>query len=792
MMTSLKASCVWLSMALIIGAIAIVSTQHPVPTTKITSVVIVGATGDLAQRYLWQGFFNLFVEMESVDHHLKLYGATRVNAEEGTVLLKNILNERVQCNKLTVPIPSNCEDLREKFLSRVQYKQLKKAEQYQELCKMFEMEADQEHAKENGRWFYLSVPAFAYANIAENVGSFCRPTVSNTWLRVVLEKPFGHDLMSAKKLSDQLMEHLHDEEMYRIDHYLGKTGVSSILLFRQLNQDKYEQIWNKHHVERVEIVMKEKLDVTGRFSFYNEYGVIRDVMQNHLTEILALIAMEIPADISSPEQHRFEKINLMNKIQPIRKQHAVIGQYKAYQEELRDELGKADNFTSLVPTFAGVTLFINSPRWFGVPFVLVSGKKMDSKSGYARIVFKQNNFCVNDGGIEGDCGTKQIVIYTGGTGETKPMLLVSKNLLRPNVFADWTTKYSFEDQNLFGSDFKDFNHYSPPVEADAYSALLRSCFLGEKQNFIASDDLMQSWKIWSPLLKDLEGTIPREYPGGINNGEILDFVSLTSGTQFVTQQNEPLFENRYQHNIAFKTSTFRNEFLVSGEAKQVIEALAVDIYNSSIFSIKSRGYFHLALSGGKSPVPLFHELSQLDSFPWRDTHIWLVDERCVDFDDDNSNFKSLTKNLIDYISIPYRNVHPMPITGVWENCDKEQSIYYDNDIRKRTNGIFDYIVLGLGKDGHTASLFPHSTALEEDRQFVSVTVNPSDGSSRLSLTYPCLNAARTVSVLVTGADKVDIVNRIKGGIVDKMNLPVTGVSPDSGVRWYIDDGALTG
>ncbi|XP_033105249.1 GDH/6PGL endoplasmic bifunctional protein-like isoform X2 [Anneissia japonica] len=778
--------------AVIAMVTTMVAAQHPVPTTKITNIVVAGATGDLSQRYLWQGFFNLFVEMESVYHHLRLYGATRVNEVEGSILLKNILQDCVSCSKLTItPVPSNCDDLREKFLSRVHYKQLKTAEQYRDLCASFAAEANREHAEENGRWFYLAVPAFAYAGIAENIGNFCRPTVSNTWLRVVLEKPFGHDLESAVDLSDQLSKHLQEDEMYRIDHYLGKTGVSSIMPFREINQQAYERIWNKHHVEKVEIVMKETLDVKGRFSFYNKYGVVRDVMQNHLTEILALVAMEIPENITSAEEHCLKKLNLMNRIQPISKHHAVIGQYEGYQVELREEMGMADNFTSLVPTFAGVSMFINSPRWSGVPFVLVSGKKMDRKSGYVRIVFKQDTFCVNDDGFENLCRKKQMIIYTGGTGGTKPMLLVSRTLPQPNIPAGWKTSDSFKEIKYFGSDLKDFYHYSPPFEADAYTSLLRSCFFGEKQNFIGSADLMQSWKIWTPLLKGLEDTIPRGYSGGINNGEILDFVSQTYGCQFVNVE-EPFFDGRHEQNVAFKKSTFRNEFLKSGLKSHVIHALALDIYNSSVYSINERGSFHIALSGGKSPVPLFHELSMVESFPWEETHIWLVDERCVSFDDNDSNFKLIVQNLVDNVDVPYMNVHPMPIQSVWQNCDQIQSNYYDNEIRQKNNGRLDYIVVGVGSDGHTASLFPHSSALEEDSKFVTATATP-DGSKRLSLTYPSLNAARTVSVLVTGSDKVDILHKIKGGKVDKTNLPITGVSPVSGdIRWYIDDEALIG
>lgn len=182
------------------------------------SVVIVGGTGDLAKKYLWQGFFQLYVNQVSSGNTFSFYGGGLSPADQATSVLFEIL-KAVSCSKDVSQ--ERCALLKEQFIRLSKYKQLKTLEDYQDLDKHIEQELQQEGILEAGRLFYLSVPAFAYADIADKINSSCRPT-SRAWLRVVLEKPFGHDYRSAQVLATQLGSSLKDEEMYRIDHYLGK------------------------------------------------------------------------------------------------------------------------------------------------------------------------------------------------------------------------------------------------------------------------------------------------------------------------------------------------------------------------------------------------------------------------------------------------------------------------------------------------------------------------------------------------------------------------------------------
>lgn len=182
------------------------------------SVVIVGGTGDLAKKYLWQGFFHLYATQVDKGHTFSFYGGGLSSAEKGTPVLFEILKELNCPSELTT---ERCALVKEQFLRLSQYLQLKSVEDYEKLSEQIQLQLNQEGMREAGRLFYMSVPAFAYAEIAEKINSTCRPP-GGTWLRVVLEKPFGDSFNSAQLLATKLNSFLKEEEMYRIDHYLGK------------------------------------------------------------------------------------------------------------------------------------------------------------------------------------------------------------------------------------------------------------------------------------------------------------------------------------------------------------------------------------------------------------------------------------------------------------------------------------------------------------------------------------------------------------------------------------------
>nr|XP_045005009.1 GDH/6PGL endoplasmic bifunctional protein [Jaculus jaculus] len=223
------------------------------------SIILLGATGDLAKKYLWQGLFQLYLDEGAKGHSFSFHGAALTAPQQGQELMAKAL-ESLSCPKDVAP--SNCAELKGQFLRLSQYRQLKTAEDYQTLSKDIEAQVQHKGLQETGRIFYFSVPPFAYADIARNINSSCRPG-PGAWLRVVLEKPFGHDQLSAQQLASELGSFFQEEEMYRVDHYLGKQAVAQILPFRDQNRKALDGLWNRHHVERVEIIMKETVDAEG-------------------------------------------------------------------------------------------------------------------------------------------------------------------------------------------------------------------------------------------------------------------------------------------------------------------------------------------------------------------------------------------------------------------------------------------------------------------------------------------------------------------------------------------------
>ncbi|XP_074831821.1 GDH/6PGL endoplasmic bifunctional protein [Carettochelys insculpta] len=765
------------------------------------SVVLLGATGDLAKKYLWEGLFQLYLEQVSSGHSFTFHGAALTAQEPGQRLMFEVLK------KLACPAdvsPDRCAVVKDQFLKLSQYHQLKASENYAALNREIEMLLQQEGLEEAGRIFYFSVPPFAYAEIARHINSTCRPR-PGAWLRVVLEKPFGHDHKSAQQLAIELRTFFQEEEMYRVDHYLGKQAVAHILPFRDQNRRFLDPIWNRHHVERVEIVLKETLDAKGRTSFYEQYGVIRDVLQNHLTEALLSLAMELPANVSSAEEVLRHKLQTFKSLQSLESTSAVLGQYQTYASHVREELQKPQNYVTTTPTFAGVLIHLNSLRWEGVPFILISGKALDERVGYIRVLFKDRAYCTQRESLrevgQSQCGPKQIVLYIGHGELNHPAVLVSRNLFKPIMPRDsWKEGAADRPQlHLFGHPLSDYYVYSPVKEREAYSVLISSIFHGRKDTFIPTENLLASWEFWTPLLDSLAPRVPRLYPGGVENRHLLDFEIMGREVAFTLKEPVELLHADRQKPGDYRTvqAKFRQSPLVLAWPEELITQLALDIEAAAAKAVARRGEFHLALSGGSSPVILFQRLAMHHyGFPWRHTHLWLVDERCVPLTDAESNFHSLHDHLLQHVRVPYLNIHPMPVHLSRRLCveeDRGLELYAKEITALVTNGSLDFVLLGLGSDGHTASLFPHSDSGLEGAQMVVLTESPSKPHQRMSLSLPLINRARQVAVLVMGKNKHEITTQMSRVGQEPEKWPISGVNPTSGqLVWYMDYEALLG
>ena len=873
------------------------------------NIILVGGTGDLAKRYLWNGFFNLYSSLHNTnsdDSVLHFYAGAREDNETGNRILLDILNTSVKCSN------AKCNKMKAEFIKRCTYHSLKITEDYESLQKLLETSLTNKET-EIGRIFYLSVPPFAYEKISRNIAEKCRPNSLRAWVRVVLEKPFGSDLMTARELAEKLSKYWKEDEIYRIDHYLGKAGVAQIMEFKKENLDFFEKMWNREHIEQVNIVVKERLDAQGRLGFYDQYGVIRDVFQNHLTEILSLVALEMsehnsekPCQDSVKQLGNFEKFirnsekplgnsekllenseksfefsekllensqkllensekllqnsekllekqqqnsgkparnfekhitdseklsdisgkllgnsetplrtfdklaenvetpigdskkpfqnskksALLRAVKAVTIHDAVFGQYEEYNKQLKQELPNIEANSNTL-TFSAVVMEIQNDRWSGVPFVLLSGKSLDSRLAYVQLQFKQNIFCIKDN-LNNDpenCKPRELTFYIQGESVHYPLTIFSRKLPYVKFSNNWLNltldselKSQFKGENIIMK--------PPNTEHDAYSSLIREVFLGNKDKFVNVDDLLLSWKIWNPLLEASALIQPRLYTR--ENMDSLDFEIVDGKIRFVSGSASDCETSGPTKHDDGRLHSFRGNRLVSGLSMDVVRQLANDIAVAIHAKVQSsRATFHLALSGGSTSKHLFQALASMKYIPWKNVHVWLVDERCVSLTHEDSNFKNMYQHLLKDISIPYFNIHPMFVDVAGQFCKPNDlgDKHYERQLRYLVNGSLDFVVLGVGNDGHTASLFPASDLLTSTNW---VELTSSLGSyNRMTMTLRILNQARNIAVLILGGRKHEIVQKLAQAGNDVRDFPITAVKPEHGsLVWYIDDNAL--
>lgn len=236
------------------------------------------------------------------------------------------------------------------------------------------------------------------------------------------------------------------------------------------------------------------------------------------------------------------------------------------------------------------------------------------------------------------------------------------------------------------------------------------------------------------------------------------------------------------------------EVVVSDTAENLIDLVAADLVVHALNCVRQFGDFHLALSGGTAPQPLYRRLMYDPNYrrlPWRRTHLWLVDDRCVGDDDNDSNFKMIRELIVDHAGIPPEQVHPMPVLSPTGDKDYEKELRNTLGWRERGQDRLDYALMGMGTDGHTASLFPHTEPLRESKRLIrfnrTETATPHE---RMTMTFPLINAARFIAVLITGQKKADMVNRVATGDDPVAELPIKGLRPLNGeLKWYLDAAA---
>eukprot|EP00039_Didymoeca_costata_P028505 m.21245 g.21245 ORF g.21245 m.21245 type:complete len:523 (+) comp7091_c0_seq1:115-1683(+) len=508
--TLLKIGVATLLLELLVSNVVTSQTDDLAEQRPVVNVVLFGSTGSLAAKYLWQAMFNLYLENELSKSGVTILftAAGRDPPEKASEKVKDIIDQNIKCIEGTAGASICSEHEKIKFAAVTRYVRLKHAEDYKSLCSTW----DNKFQKEIGRIMYLSIPPFAYSNIADLLNQHCKK--DGTYLRVAIEKPFGSDLQSALEMAEELKTSLKDDQLYRVDHYLGKRGVQQIRDFRVANKKSYGDYWNAENIEEVNIIMKETEDVAGRTSFYDAYGVIRDVHQNHLTEVLSLVCMAMPKDESDSNAELLNKADLLSKMQHVR---TVALQYDNYNKHVQEDT-KNDTATSNTPTLAVTEVAINSADWKGVKVHIMAGKALNVREAEVRVVFRSDAPIISK--TDQNPNSREIVFHIqGGNPSRGPYTFVGSALpapVKPNE--QWVDS----PEPLAQGQTLDFGQ-GPDRP---YDKLVWSLFQGDQANFVRTDGLVASWTLWDAVLQNVAEKLKSAPIGKYTAGLKLSFKDI--------------------------------------------------------------------------------------------------------------------------------------------------------------------------------------------------------------------------------------------------------------------------
>lgn len=448
------------------------------------SIVIFGASGDLTHRKLIPSLYDLYLKGR-LPKEWRIIGMSRSEYTDDE------FREYVEAGvKEFSPNTYDAAKWRQ-FAKNVVYFQgdISKPSEIKALGKTI---TEWEGNRVGNRVYYLSVGPKLYEVVIENLGAADMVAEDRGWRRVVVEKPFGHGLASARELNKAIHQVLSESQIYRIDHYLGKETVQNLLVFRFANS-LYEPVWNRNYIDHVQITVAETVDVGHRASFYDGVGVMRDMMQNHVMQLLSLVAAEPPASFDA-EAIRNEKAKVFSAIRPIKSQDiatsTVRGQYRTY----RDAKGIAPGSTT--PTYAAIRFFIDNWRWQGVPFYMRSGKALAAKVTEITIFFKRPPHVMfpMPEGAKLEPNRLSLCI------QPDEGIHFSFQAKVPDTAAEMRdVEMSFQYKETFGV----------LAIPEAYERLLLDVIKGDASLFTRSDAIELSWQLIDPIL---EGWASKDAP----------------------------------------------------------------------------------------------------------------------------------------------------------------------------------------------------------------------------------------------------------------------------------------
>ncbi len=465
--------------------------------------VIFGATGDLARRKLIPSIYNLHKNRLLPENFFILgAGRTEMNSEQ----FRDAMLQGVQDTFPEDFDHSLWKDLAAKiYYSTLDYSA---SESYiNALANLIPLLEQENHTGRN-RIFYLATPPVVFEDVIKNLGSSGLSSEGTGCTRIVVEKPFGSDLDSAKRLDSILKKSFQEHQIYRIDHYLAKETVQNIIMFRFANSI-FEPLWNNRYIDHIQITVAETLGIEGRAGYYENAGIIRDMFPNHLFQLLALTAMEAPATFDAGSVHD-EKIKVFRSMRPFPierlGEYIVTGQYGAGRingksvSAYREETGVSKQST--MPTFAAMKVLVDNWRWKDVPFYLRSGKRLSGRKAEISIQFKPVPHMMFSNILHESIQPNTLVIRVQPDEGINLVFQTkepgSKICLRP-VLMDFS--------------------YHGEIELDAYEWVLLDCMHGDSMLSVREDAVEQTWAFLTPVINRLESIT-----------EVEKFPNYTSGS----------------------------------------------------------------------------------------------------------------------------------------------------------------------------------------------------------------------------------------------------------------------
>src|SRR6201987_1512115 len=482
------------------------------------AIVLFGASGDLAKRKVIPAMFDLAAH-NSLGSRYAIIGFARTHMDDGS--FRSVTAEAAKTMSDIGPVDP---DKWNEFSSNLFYTSGDYSDQqaYAQLAKRL-VELDAQKNLGGNRLFYLSTPPEVYPDIVEQLGraGLSRPSNAKSWVRIIIEKPFGRDLASAHELNLIVHNVFEEQQVYRIDHYLGKDTVQNMLVFR-FGNGIFEPLWNRNYIDNIQITASESLGVERRGGFYENTGALRDMIQSHVLQLTSLVAMEAPATFDATAV-RNEKIKVLQSIRPFSAESiwklVVRGQYGPgtiggkQVPGYRQEPGVNPN--SATETFVALKVYVDNWRWSGVPFYLRTGKRLARPDAEVAIEFKKaphmvfqgenvesNSLVLNiqpDEGISLSFGAKA----PGGHMQIRPV------------------KMDFRYKQAFGGGSR-----------DAYATLINDCIRGDATLFDRADSVEAAWALVDPILDAWQKSPPPpfpNYPAGSQGPKAVDDLITTDG-----------------------------------------------------------------------------------------------------------------------------------------------------------------------------------------------------------------------------------------------------------------------